>query len=221
MATRRPRRQGAVSGPVCQRPRGERSKRCEDTRRRRIPAGLDRTHHSRAHLGRHLGLLQGDEERRGEPLQLGGIAERGFVVEHLQRLRNDPPLQKLGLGFGDVGWHRASVGAVSARTRARPTLTCAKCRRAWNATNRQHACWVRPAGFLSRATVPPRALDTPRATSANAGPQAKHPSIVGTGSRCEPSTNSQDAQDRSTGEVSRSRGPTSSRETAAFSQAEA
>jgi transposase len=40
----------------------EGSKRCEDTRGRCIPASLERTHHSRAHLGRYVGLLKGDEE---------------------------------------------------------------------------------------------------------------------------------------------------------------
>jgi hypothetical protein len=79
-----------------------------------------------AHLGRYLGLLQGDEEGRGELLQLGGMAERRFVVEHRQELRNDLPLQNLGLGFGDVGGHCRSVGAVSARTRARRTVISAK-----------------------------------------------------------------------------------------------
>jgi hypothetical protein len=79
------------------------------------------------------GSLHGDEELRGELLQLGGIAERRFVVEHLQELRNDLPLQNLGLDFGDVRGRYRSVGAVSVRTRACPTVISAQSGRGWKA----------------------------------------------------------------------------------------
>ena len=139
----------ALAGLVCQRLCGERSKRCEDARGCCIPASLDRTHHSRAHFCRYFRLLQGDEERRGELLQLGGMAERRFVVEHLQKLRNDLPLQNLGLDFGDVGGHYRSVGVVSVRTRACPTLFSAKVQASSEtATGSLSAPGVAPAGSV-------------------------------------------------------------------------
>jgi hypothetical protein len=113
-------------------------------RRRCIPASLERTHDSRAHLCRYLRLFHGDEEGRGELLQLGGIAERRFVVEHLQELRNDLAAQNLGLDFGDVSGDYRSVGAVSARTRACPTVISAMSGRGLEAEGR-------PPGSVSTA----------------------------------------------------------------------